>query len=112
PIEVARLCEEGYRTLKVKVGFDPPKDAARVAAIQRSIPANVQLRLDANQGYSPEQARDFLDRLDPAAIELFEPAFPRARWAWARGWRLWWTSRSRPPTTSAEPRTWAFGWSS
>lgn len=80
--ELRRLLDTGYSTLKLKVGFDPAEDAAMVSAIQGQLPARVQLRLDANEGYDLDQALAFLDRLDPAAVELFEQPCPRDRWDW------------------------------
>jgi L-Ala-D/L-Glu epimerase len=70
--EIERHIAAGFRTLKVKVGFDPEGDSARVAALQRLVRGRAMLRLDANQGYSPEQARRFAASVDPAGIQLFE----------------------------------------
>lgn len=78
--EIERLVEAGYRTLKVKVGFDPDKDAARVAGIQRLVARRAQLRIDANQGYTPDQARRFAAKTDPAGIQLFEQPCPAEDW--------------------------------
>src|SRR5690606_38231605 len=70
--EIERLLAAGYRTLKVKVGFDVDADLARVARIQSCVRGRARLRLDANQGYSAQQAQRFAGSLDPAGIELFE----------------------------------------
>ena len=72
PAEVERLLALGFRTLKVKVGFDPDADLARVAAIQRAMGDAAEIRLDANQAYSADQGRHFASRLDPRGIQLFE----------------------------------------
>lgn len=80
--EVQQLVNAGYRTLKVKVGFDPATDARRVAIIGDSVPTDVQLRLDANGAWNPSQAREFLERLEPSGVELLEQPFPRDRWDW------------------------------
>ena len=78
--EVERLLAEGYATLKLKVGFDPVADAAQVAAAQRALAARALLRLDANQGYAGAAARDFVARVDPAGIELFEQPCAAGDW--------------------------------
>ncbi len=70
--EIARLLAEGFRTLKVKVGFDPEQDARRVRLIQSTVAGRCVIRIDANQGYDREQGRTFAAALDPAGIELFE----------------------------------------
>lgn len=78
--EVERLLAAGYRTFKVKVGFDVEADLARVAHIQSRVAGRARLRLDANQGYSADQARRFAGALDPAGIELFEQPCAAGDW--------------------------------
>lgn len=70
--EVERLLAEGFRTLKVKVGFDVQADIARVRFIQRCVGSRALIRLDGNQGYPRADAETFVAALDPAGIELFE----------------------------------------
>lgn len=79
--EMEQLLAAGYRTIKVKVGFDPIKDAQRVRDIQRVTRGRVRIRLDANQGYSASQAREFLSRLASDDIELFEQPCAAGDWA-------------------------------
>jgi D-galactarolactone cycloisomerase len=51
--EAALYVEQGYRTLKVKVGgLTPEGDAERVGVIRRAVGKDVALMLDANQGWS------------------------------------------------------------
>ena len=45
----------GFRMLKIKGGIDPEMDVRRVRAIHRSLP-EIVLRLDADGGYSVEEA--------------------------------------------------------
>jgi len=78
--ETVSLLEAGYRTLKVKVGFDPARDAELVAHAQQAVAGRASLRLDANQGYTADQARDFLSRLRPDHIELFEQPCAAGDW--------------------------------
>jgi L-alanine-DL-glutamate epimerase-like enolase superfamily enzyme len=78
--EVAGLLDAGFRTLKVKVGFDAGQDARRVRLIQRIVAGRCLLRLDANQGYDRERGRAFAAALDPAGIELFEQPCAAGDW--------------------------------
>lgn len=78
--EVASRLDEGYRTFKVKVGFEVDRDLERVAVIQRILGGRATLRLDANQAYSREDGRRFAASLDPAGIELFEQPCDKADW--------------------------------
>lgn len=70
--EVAGLLEAGFRTVKVKVGFDWRADLDRVGTIQAAVAGRATLRLDANRGFSRADGIEFASRLQPAGIELFE----------------------------------------
>lgn len=83
-IEVERLLGEGFRTLKVKVGFDSHEDARRVRLIQKIVGGRCRLRIDANQGYDREQGRAFAAALDPEGIELFEQPCAAGDWSAAQ----------------------------
>jgi D-galactarolactone cycloisomerase len=51
--EAAMYLEQGYRTLKVKVGgLTPEADAERVGVIRKAVGKDVALMLDANQGWN------------------------------------------------------------
>jgi L-Ala-D/L-Glu epimerase len=78
--EVAELLASGFRTLKVKVGFDVDADLRRLAAIQAVVDGRATLRLDANQAFSETQGRVFATILDPAGIELFEQPCDKEDW--------------------------------
>lgn len=78
--ELQCLIDMGYRTVKVKVGFDPVADARMVKAVQRVTLGRVSIRLDANQGYTAEEGRQFARSLDPADIELFEQPCKAGDW--------------------------------
>jgi L-Ala-D/L-Glu epimerase len=78
--EADRLVAEGYRTVKVKVGFDPVRDAEVVARAQRAIGGRARIRIDANQGFDAAAALDFVSRLTHESIELFEQPCPAGDW--------------------------------
>lgn len=62
----------GFRALKIKVGLDIDEDIKRVGAVRDAVGPRVELRVDANQGYSVEQAVKFagaMKTLDVAFIE-------------------------------------------
>ena len=79
--EIETLLAEGFRTLKVKVGFDVAADLRRLSAIQAAAAGRASLRLDANQAFTAEQGCEFATRLDPAGIELFEQPCAKEDWA-------------------------------
>jgi L-alanine-DL-glutamate epimerase-like enolase superfamily enzyme len=78
--EAQQLFAQGFTTLKVKVGFDAADDAAMVKRIQQIVEGRARLRLDANQGYSRDDACGFVRSLDPDGIELFEQPCAAADW--------------------------------
>ena len=49
----------GFRALKLKVGLDLDEDIRRVAAVREAVGPRVELRVDANQGYTVEKAIRF-----------------------------------------------------
>jgi len=78
--EIEGLLAQGYRTLKVKAGFDLAADLRRVAAIQAAVGGRAALRIDANGGFSRQQALSFAARLDPVGIELLEQPCAAEDW--------------------------------
>ena len=69
--------EAGYRTLKLKVGGLPPEaDAARVGKIRKAVGKDVQLMVDANQGWSLPDALRAADLLAEHDIFWFEDPMP------------------------------------
>ena len=70
--EVEALLGMGYRTLKVKVGWDVADDLARVAAVQDALGGRGEITIDANRGYDEAQGCRFASSLDPESIALFE----------------------------------------
>jgi L-alanine-DL-glutamate epimerase-like enolase superfamily enzyme len=67
----AERLAEGFHILKIKGGRDPEEDIARVRAIRRAHGRGVAIRLDANQGYSVDQARRVMRAL-AGEIEFIE----------------------------------------
>ena len=53
----------GFEALKIKGGRDPEEDIERVRAVRRAHGPKVAIRLDANQGYTVDQARTVMGAL-------------------------------------------------
>lgn len=67
--DTARLrVAEGFRTLKMKVGTDASTDVQRVAAVREEVGADVAIRLDANQGWTREEAVQVIRALEVADL--------------------------------------------
>jgi L-alanine-DL-glutamate epimerase-like enolase superfamily enzyme len=65
---------EGFTTLKMKVGTDAATDVARVRAVRDAVGPDVTIRLDANQGWSPQEAVEVIHALEAAdlGVEVVE----------------------------------------
>ncbi len=64
--------ESGYPIIKVKLGPDDPEGA--IAAIRSATDA--RLRVDANAGWTPQQALELIPRLEKYNLELVEQPLP------------------------------------
>jgi L-alanine-DL-glutamate epimerase-like enolase superfamily enzyme len=74
-IEMARnRARQGFRILKLKGGLSPEEDVRRVRAVRRALP-DLILRLDADQGYSAQQALDVARALKDD-LEMLEQPTP------------------------------------
>jgi L-alanine-DL-glutamate epimerase-like enolase superfamily enzyme len=69
--EAAQHLAKGFEILKLKGGRDPEEDIARVRALRRAHGPDLAIRLDANQGYSIDQARRVMGAL-AEEIEFLE----------------------------------------
>jgi len=83
-IEKVKLAlNRGYRTVKVKIGKDIDTDLVTAKALLQA-PFNVRYRFDANQGYTVDDARQFLDFLldmAPERIDYLEQPLPKGSWS-------------------------------
>lgn len=83
PDEMARdsieAISRGYNTLKIKVGSDEVRrDIERMKAIRNAVGYDVDLRIDANQGWHHKEAIYALKKMEEAGldIELVEQPVP------------------------------------
>lgn len=62
--------ERSFSILKLKLGKDGGQDLERVLAVRRAVGPSIRLRLDANQGWTAQQAVSILSALEDAGVEL------------------------------------------
>lgn len=78
--EIEERLAQGYRTFKVKVGWDVDADLQRVRWVQQALQGRAVLTMDANRGYNLEQGMRFASSLDPEGIVLFEQPCEADEW--------------------------------
>lgn len=70
--EAREWVARGFQTIYFKVGFDPQLDVARVAAVREAVGAEVKIRVDANQAWSPGAARRIIQVMAEYQPEYIE----------------------------------------
>ncbi|MFC5650578.1 mandelate racemase/muconate lactonizing enzyme family protein [Paenibacillus solisilvae] len=75
--------EQGFKSMKVKVGTGPDADVARVKAVRDVIGPAIKLGVDANGGWSPRTAVQTIRRLiEEAGISFAEQPVPALDMSW------------------------------
>jgi len=62
--------DQGFETLKIKVGTDPAVDLERIKAIYAAVNGRALIRLDANQGWTPKQTVSVMRALENSGVRL------------------------------------------
>ena len=79
-VERARACvEQGFKCLKLKGGIDVLSDIERVLKVRDVVGDRIELRFDANQGFSMEETLMFVEQTRRARLELIEQPTPRGK---------------------------------
>lgn len=76
PAEMARqageAADQGYRTIKAKIGLDEESDLEIIREIRAAVGPNVFLRGDVNGAWTPGTARRQLRKLEPYDLQFVE----------------------------------------
>jgi L-alanine-DL-glutamate epimerase-like enolase superfamily enzyme len=67
---------QGFKSLKIKGGKDVDSDIARVHKVREAVGAEIELRFDANQGFTFDQALKFVEQTRHCRLELIEQPTP------------------------------------
>ncbi len=68
--DAARAMRDGFKILKVKVGKGGEKDVERIRAIRRETGPDAVIRVDANQGWTREEAVRTISMMEDALLNI------------------------------------------
>jgi L-alanine-DL-glutamate epimerase-like enolase superfamily enzyme len=76
-LEQARVfLKQGFISLKLKGGLSMDEDVEKVQKLRETFGGDFSLRFDANQGYDPDTAVDFIHQTRHLGIEILEQPTP------------------------------------
>jgi L-alanine-DL-glutamate epimerase-like enolase superfamily enzyme len=78
PIYAFVLRVYGFRQVKVKVGMAGIDDIRRLKAIRRGLGRRIDLRVDANEAWSADEAVERIRALEPCGLSAVEQPVPHA----------------------------------
>lgn len=68
--------DEGFKTLKIKVGSDLKEDIVRIRCIREAVGDKISIRIDGNQGFDLQTAIKLCCSVDKYNIQYFEQPLP------------------------------------
>lgn len=74
--KAARLVARGFSMLKVKAGIDPEADIAAIRQIRARIGSAIDIKVDANQGWSAGESVRIMDELHALGVSAVEQPIP------------------------------------
>ncbi|RLI21972.1 dipeptide epimerase, partial [Candidatus Bathyarchaeota archaeon] len=67
-----KYIKKGFKILKVKVGVNPSEDVERIRRVREAVGSEIKIRIDANQGWTPKEAVEVINKIEKYDVELIE----------------------------------------
>ena len=80
--EAQEFIDLGFRIIKLKTGHSVEQDIETFRCLRELVGSEVDIRVDANQGYSPDDLQQFAQATSEHRVEFFEQPFPPDRVDW------------------------------
>jgi len=74
--DAVEAVNRGFKALKMKVGVNSNEDVERIKLIRKAVGDDVDVRLDANEGWTPEQAIEVLEKIEKFNVQFAEQPVP------------------------------------
>lgn len=71
--------DQGFKALKLKGGLDVSSDIERIIKVREAVGKRIELRFDANQGFTVDETLLFVKRTRKAGPELIEQPTPKGQ---------------------------------
>ena len=68
--------KNGFKIIKLKTGQEVEKDIAVFSKLREKVGPHIKIRIDANQGYAPEDLLHFIQQTQSFDVEFLEQPFP------------------------------------
>ena len=72
-----RFIKDGFKVLKIKGGADVDEDVEKMIKVRKAVGEKIEIRFDANQGYSVYESLKFVEETRKEKIELIEQPTPK-----------------------------------
>jgi L-alanine-DL-glutamate epimerase-like enolase superfamily enzyme len=74
-----KYIKQGFKSLKLKGGKDVDLDVERIIKVREFVGKSIEIRFDANQGYTVEESLKLVKSTRSARLELLEQPTPRGK---------------------------------
>ena len=74
--DASEAVKKGFKAIKVKVGLNPREDVERVKLVREAAGPDVEIRIDANQGWTTKQAIPTLNAIEKFDVQFAEQPIP------------------------------------